>query len=53
MKLHARNLAIQSGALPGEVDELVRRLLEGGNVNASKASELLSGMRSRATVKRI
>ncbi|MGA1848214.1 MAG: 3-hydroxy-3-methylglutaryl-CoA reductase, partial [Thermoplasmatota archaeon] len=45
MKLHARNLALQAGAEPGEVDEVVRRLIETGQVSASRAVDILNEVR--------
>jgi hydroxymethylglutaryl-CoA reductase len=45
MKLHARNLALQAGAGPEEVDEVVRRLVETGQVSASKAVDILNDLR--------
>ncbi|MCU0800003.1 MAG: hydroxymethylglutaryl-CoA reductase, degradative [Candidatus Thermoplasmatota archaeon] len=53
MRLHARNLAIQAGARPDEVDVLVDAMVVDGDINASRASELLATSRSRATIKRI
>jgi hydroxymethylglutaryl-CoA reductase len=45
MKLHARNLALQAGARPEEVDEVVGRLVGSGQVSASKAVEILDELR--------
>ncbi len=53
MRLHARNLAVQAGARPDEVDVLVDAMVVDGDINASRASELLAGARSRSTIKRI
>jgi len=53
MRLHARNLAVQAGARPDEVDVLVDAMVVDGDINASRASELLARARSRSTIKRI
>jgi hydroxymethylglutaryl-CoA reductase len=41
MKLHARNLAIQAGAKPEEVDAIVTKMVQEGKVTASRAVEIL------------
>ncbi|MFW3145920.1 MAG: hydroxymethylglutaryl-CoA reductase, degradative [Thermoplasmatota archaeon] len=46
MKLHARNLALQAGAGPDEVDGVVILMLSRGKVTASDAKELLEEYRS-------
>ncbi len=45
MKLHAKNIAIQAGAQPHELDELVEKLNEVGNISHSIAEKLLQEMR--------
>ncbi|MBN1390594.1 MAG: hydroxymethylglutaryl-CoA reductase, degradative [Candidatus Thermoplasmatota archaeon] len=45
MKLHARNLSIQSGASPEEAEAIVSRMLQDGDVSASKAAQHLEEMR--------
>jgi hydroxymethylglutaryl-CoA reductase len=41
MKLHARNLAIQAGAKPDEIEVIVTRMIREGKVTASRAVEIL------------
>ena len=48
MRLHARNLALQAGAAPEEVDEVVKGLQAGITVSASRASEILENMRRKS-----
>ena len=45
MKLHARNMAIQSGAEDEEIDQVVSRMLREDKVTASDASRILSEIR--------
>jgi hydroxymethylglutaryl-CoA reductase len=47
MSLHARNIAVTAGATVDEVDEVVRRLLEGEVIRVDKAQEILKEMRSK------
>jgi hydroxymethylglutaryl-CoA reductase len=46
MSLHARNVALSAGAEPGEVDDVVRQLVEEGQVRQDRAEEILERMRS-------
>lgn len=46
MRLHARNLAITAGAAPDMVDEVVRRLTEGGKVRMDIAVKIIEEIRS-------
>ncbi len=45
MKLHARNLALQAGAEPHEVEEVVARMIGEGSLTASSAEDILRRMR--------
>ncbi|MAM57756.1 MAG: hydroxymethylglutaryl-CoA reductase, degradative [Salinicola sp.] len=45
MALHARNIALTAGATGGELDLIVRRMVEEGRVSADRASELLRQQR--------
>ncbi|WP_280338221.1 hydroxymethylglutaryl-CoA reductase, degradative [Salinicola acroporae] len=45
MALHARNIALTAGATGGELDRIVRRMVEEGRVSADRASELLRQQR--------
>ncbi|MDG6224295.1 MAG: hydroxymethylglutaryl-CoA reductase, degradative [Candidatus Thermoplasmatota archaeon] len=45
MKLHARNLAIQSGASVDEAPLIVQRLIAEGKVSASRARDILLSLR--------
>jgi len=45
MKLHARNLALQAGATPHEVEEVVRLMVQSGTVNGSEAKRTLLRVR--------
>jgi len=45
MRLHARNLALQAGAREDEVERLVEMMVGEKTVTASKAEELLRGIR--------
>lgn len=44
MKLHARNLAIQAGAKPHQVNEVVLKMIGEGRLTASSASEIIDEM---------
>lgn len=46
MSLHARSVAATAGASGEEIDELVDRLLESGEINVRTARDLLADMRS-------
>lgn len=48
MTLHARNVAIAAGAAPGEVDGVVRRLVEAGSVRQDRAEAALAELRAGA-----
>ena len=41
MSLHARNIAVQAGAPPELVDEVVKRLVAGGKVRQDIAEEII------------
>ena len=41
MALHARNVAMSAGARGEELDWLVKRMVEGHDVRADRAAELL------------
>ncbi|MBN1539311.1 MAG: 3-hydroxy-3-methylglutaryl-CoA reductase, partial [Candidatus Thermoplasmatota archaeon] len=45
MKLHARNLAVQAGASPEELEAIVSRMLQDGDISASKAARYLEDIR--------
>jgi len=45
MALHAKNLAIAAGASAGEADAVAAKMVEGKDISAKKAGELLDGMR--------
>jgi hydroxymethylglutaryl-CoA reductase len=47
MRLHARNFAVEAGAVGHEVDELARLLASQGHVRADLAAQLLAQLRSR------
>lgn len=47
MRLHARNFAVEAGAVGPEVDELARLLSSQGHVRADLASQLLSQLRAQ------
>jgi len=42
MSLHARNIAVMAGASGGQVDEVVKRMLEEGNIRMDRAKEILA-----------
>jgi hydroxymethylglutaryl-CoA reductase len=46
MSLHARNVALSAGAEAGEVDDVVRQLVEEGQVRQDRAEEILERMRA-------
>ena len=41
MRLHARNLAAAAGALPEQIDDIVKKMLEQKSISLDKAKELL------------
>ena len=41
MRLHARNLAAAAGAAPGQIDGIVRQMIEQDSISLEKAKELL------------
>ena len=45
MRLHARNLAAAAGAGPDQIDQIVRQMVQEGNISINRAKELL-GKRS-------
>lgn len=45
MKLHAKNLAVQAGAKPEEVEAIALELAASGNVTASNAEKILERLR--------
>lgn len=48
MSLHARSVAVTSGAGPEEVESLARLLVEGGRINEAAARLILVTMRAGA-----
>ncbi|RMG42231.1 MAG: hydroxymethylglutaryl-CoA reductase, degradative [Methanobacteriota archaeon] len=48
MKLHARNLAAQAGAVGDEVDLVAKKMVEEGKVRADRAAEILEEIRKQA-----
>ena len=49
MSLHARNVALSAGARPDEIDEVVRRLVEEGQVRQDRAESILEDVRAPVT----
>lgn len=45
MTLHARSVAVAAGAAPDQVAEVARRLVEGGEVKARRARQILRDLR--------
>ena len=45
MRLHAKNLAVQAGALPGEVDAVVTAAAASGRVTSATIEEALAALR--------
>lgn len=45
MSLHAKNIAIMSGAKEDEIDEVAQKLVESGKINSDKAEEVLKELR--------
>ena len=41
MRLHARNLAAAAGAAPGQIDEIVQKMIEEKKISLGRAKELL------------
>ena len=41
MRLHARNLAAAAGAAPGQIDEIVKKMIEEKKISLDRARELL------------
>jgi len=41
MRLHARNLAAAAGAAPEQIDEIVKKMIDGKTISLDKAKELL------------
>jgi hydroxymethylglutaryl-CoA reductase len=50
MALHARSVAVEAGATPGEVDAIVDEMVAEGTVKAWRARELIEARRSAANV---
>ena len=48
MRLHGRNIAVEAGARPDEVEEVARRIAERGRVNAREAERVLAELRGEA-----
>jgi len=46
MSLHARSVAASAGAEADEIDEVVDRLVDSGDINLSKAEEILEQLRT-------
>ena len=52
MELHAKNLAIASGATGEEADKIASRMISDNDISAKKAAELLTGMKKLQTTKK-
>lgn len=48
MSLHARNVAVTAGAEPGEIDEVVRRIVAERAVRTDRAEQVLAEMRAQS-----
>jgi hydroxymethylglutaryl-CoA reductase len=48
MKLHAKNLALAAGANRNEVEIIAKEMLQGKNISAGKAEELLRELRDKS-----
>ena len=46
MKLHAKNIAVQAGAKPEEIDAVAAKMIESKEINQTKAEQLLNEMRA-------
>ena len=45
MTLHARNLAVQAGALGSEIDLIVKGMIDSHNVTMDNAMQILKGLK--------
>ncbi len=45
MRLHARNLAAAAGATPEQIDEIVKKMIEGKMISLDRAKEILKNLK--------